>query len=355
MSSSVRSPEIAQASLEEPLLAEFIAALRTAPALAPGAFDLSEAQAEMLARLGLKRALTPPALGGDGLSLTAALAVIEAISAVDGHAGRIASYAPMAACQAAATGTSAPGLDDEHQAIALFPLAPLVKRDGRLLVSGRWEMACGFTSAAWLTVGVMGKGVAQTVTLPRNAVLLELATEPVSNLVSRKCFMVAHEVEIDPRFVVDAAVGAAGFLPLDLAYCAALAAVSLGAARGALDALNDLAAGKTSITGGPLLAERVYAQTAVGRSEIGLWSARIYLHEQVAAYCAAYAPAQAALRRAISVATDAAQTVAQTAFEIAGTTAIFLNNPIQRLMRDVNTANQLAERAERAGGWPHAA
>ena len=354
MSATAGAEEIAQASLDGPLLAKLVRTLRAAPVGPRANFDLPEPLGELLVRLGLKRALTPAVLGGGDLPLTAALGVIEAISVVDGHAGRIACYAPLAAHCAAATGASYPALLDEEHAFGLFPIAPAVMRDGHMFLSGRWEVLCGFTTAPWLTVGVASEagGQPQTVTLPGDAVSLEFASGPESELTLRRCYIVAQDVEVLPEHLnraesANAAAGEMACLPFDLVYAAAFAAVSLGAARGALDALNELAAGKMSITGGPLLGEKVYAQAAVGRSEIMLRSARTYFYEQVGAA----RPAGETLRRALAVAAEASATVAQTAFEIAGTTAIFLNSPIQRAMRDVMTANQLAERAYRPGGW----
>lgn len=354
MSAAAAAEEVPQVNFDGRHLAELVRTLRTQPVGPRANFDLPEPIGQMLIRLGLKRALTSAMLGGGNMPLTAGLSAIEAISAVDGHAGRIACYAPLAAQSDALTGATDPALLDEYYAFGLFPVAPVGKRKGRMFVTGRWELLCGFTTARWLTVGIKSDpcGQPQAVTLPRAEVSLEFTPGPPSNHALRRCYIVACDVEVLPEYIskagsAKASAGSMECLPLDLVYSAALAAVSLGAARGALDALIELAAGKMSITGGPLLGEKVYAQAAIGRSEVTLRSARSYFYEQVGVGI----PASDTLRRAIAVAVEASATVAQTAFEIAGTTAIFLNHPIQRAMRDVITANQLAERAYRPGGW----
>src|SRR5690606_8413860 len=104
------------------------------------------------------------------------------------------------------------------------------------------------------------------------------------------------------------------------------AVVGLGAARGALEEIRQLASRKKSITGAPQLGDRSYAQTGVAKAEVQLQAARAFLCEQVecaweklVAGQSVDIEAKALLRLAANHASRAAVDVTQACFAIAGT------------------------------------
>ena len=132
------------------------------------------------------------------------------------------------------------------------------------------------------------------------------------------------------------------------------AAVCLGIARGALDALIELAAVKALGKGKGRLRDNPIVQDQVGRAEATLRAARAYMYETIGeewesvrktGFCT---PKQHSLLRlaATQAATLSAQVV-DTAWNAAGTSAIFAGNPIERRFRDIHVATQnIAIRSE---------
>ena len=126
----------------------------------------------------------------------------------------------------------------------------------------------------------------------------------------------------------------------------AIAGVTLGIARGALDDLSALGA-KVPGAGGRSLAERPTVQADFGRAEGALRAARAQLF---AAIDAAWATAAAAsrlgdadrlgLRLAATHAATTAVEVTTAAYRLAGGSALYDSSPLQRRLRDVHAAAQ---------------
>jgi alkylation response protein AidB-like acyl-CoA dehydrogenase len=126
-----------------------------------------------------------------------------------------------------------------------------------------------------------------------------------------------------------------------------IAAVALGLARAAIDALVDLAGGKTPQGSSRSLAERPAAQADVSRAEALLRSSRAFYYEAIAA---AWERARAegriedAHRRDIRLATTHATRSCADAvdlmYHLAGGTSVFRSSPLQRVFRDVHVATQ---------------
>jgi alkylation response protein AidB-like acyl-CoA dehydrogenase len=126
-----------------------------------------------------------------------------------------------------------------------------------------------------------------------------------------------------------------------------IAAVALGLARAAIDALVDIAGGKTPPGSSRSLAERPAAQADVSRAEALLRSSRAFYYEAIAA---AWERARAegriedAHRRDIRLATTHATRSCADAvdlmYHLAGGTSVFRSSPLQRVFRDVHVATQ---------------
>lgn len=318
-----------------------------------------------LVAAGLYRATVPHRFGGDGRPLSASLWQIERISAVDPSVGWVASFAPQGAnyfgalaperlAEVYANGPDVVG------AGGLFPLQPAERVPDGLRISGRWKFGSGSLAADWISVGIIipdDKGAPpppRLIVLPAEKVKIIPNWETVGLSGTGSHDLVVDDVTMaeDWSFVrggtprSDDAI--CRFPAMALAACA-FAVVGLGAARGALDAAIDIAAGKMSITGGPRLADKAYAQYGVARAEATLGAARAFLYEQVDAVWATVAAGgevslhdRMRLRLAANHAARAGVEVAQVAFTTVGTTAIFLDNPIQQFLRDALVVNQHA-------------
>jgi alkylation response protein AidB-like acyl-CoA dehydrogenase len=127
----------------------------------------------------------------------------------------------------------------------------------------------------------------------------------------------------------------------------AIAAVSLGIARGALDDLIALAGGKVPTGGKRTLAERGTVQAEVARAEAAVRAASALLDEAIgAAWERAVAGAgvdveqRAALRLAATHATEVSTRATDTAYTLAGGSALYESSPLQRRVRDAHAATQ---------------
>lgn len=321
-----------------------------------------------LRAVGLYRAAVPRSLGGDERPLGPCLDMIERIAEADPSVGWVASFAPQGAGYFGALPLHrmreiyAAG-PDVVGAGGLFPLQPVKRVEGGLLVDGRWKFASGCMAADWLSVGISipedgDNPPPRLLVMPADRVEIVENWETVGLAGTGSHDLVVRDavVEEDWSFI------RGGTPNLDATICrfpsvalAALtfAAVGLGAARSSLNLINDVARGKLSITGAPRLADRAYVQTGIARATVQLDAARALLHERtdsawakLEAGDALSIEEKAGLRLAASNASRSSIRVAEKCFSLAGTTAIFLDNPLQRNLRDALVVNQHAFLAE---------
>jgi alkylation response protein AidB-like acyl-CoA dehydrogenase len=151
------------------------------------------------------------------------------------------------------------------------------------------------------------------------------------------------------RPVVDSA---AARFPNFALLASAVAAVGLGVARGALDELVAVAAGKRPQYSSRTLAESVYTQVEFARADAMLSAARAYLHSEMATtweIACAGGPIGLDDRVGIrSAAIHAARTgaeVADLAYTLAGGTAVYESSPLGRFARDAHVVTQHVQTA----------
>lgn len=314
---------------------------------------------------GIYRAVVPKSLGGDGASLAEVFQMIERISEADASVGWVASFAPQGANYFGALPAHrlkemyANG-PDVIGAGGLFPLQPVERVDGRLRINGCWRFGSGSTGADWISVGIVIPGDGEGPPPPRMVVLPADQVDIVENWeVVGLSGTGSHDLVVKNVMADEDWSFIRGGQPqMNEPIChfpaMALAALSfavvgLGTARASLDALCELAAGKMSITGAPRLGDRAYAQSGIAKAEVTYQAARAFLYDQVdAAWTCVSAgnpvdiQGRSMLRLAANHASRAAVEVTQSCFELAGTTAIFLDNPMQRFLRDALVINQHA-------------
>jgi len=294
--------------------------------------------------------------------------VLEPISAADGSAGwcvansccfsRVSGNLPEAAARAVFGDGPVTG------AGSLNPTGTAVAAPGGYRVSGRWAYGSGVRHAGWLaTACVVHEAAAPRLTAAgtpeiRFAVLPTAQAEIIDTwFVGGLRGSGSFDYRVDDVFVPEGFTmqpfatervqpGTLYALPLVTTFCVALAAVSLGIARAAIDALVELAAAKTPMGTPGLLRERAGAQAAVGQAEALLRSGRAFLLESVQAlWDDAEAghptlPARSLARLACCHAAAGAAKAVDLMFNAAGGSALFESGRIERCFRDVHAARQ---------------
>ncbi|MGH9272958.1 MAG: acyl-CoA dehydrogenase family protein [Ilumatobacteraceae bacterium] len=321
---------------------------------------------------GLFRFTIPCELGGENASIGQTIEVIEAISAIDASVGWNVMLGSEINAMAAGgmprdlaeevyvddprvvmCGGGGPGtrpskavaqpdgsyrvwahatfISGCHNATWCFMIAPIVEDDSVKLVDGapvvklwmlhrsEWEII-----DTWDVAGLRGSGSHDVVTdgglVPARFAAVDLVALPA--------------LYDNPVFRVP--------VPLRLAYNKA--AVAIGVARGALDAFVDLANTKTPLLSSTLLRDRPVAQLRMGEGEANLRAARAFLFEAMgrvdeelsAGRDAPSATATQVARLACTHAVNVSMHVVDAVHNAAGTTAMRMDSPLERRLRDAH-------------------
>lgn len=314
---------------------------------------------EKLKELGVYRAHTPSRFGGDSLSPSEFLKLIELISEVDGSTGWVASFGSSAIYLAALPEETLAELyangPDVAFAGGLFPVQPAEKVNGGWRVNGLWKFASGCMGADILGVGI---GTSED-GKPLTAVLSPEDVEIIDNWeVIGMRGTGSHDLKVTNAFVPDEWTFIRGGAPSieepiyqypSIAYAAqVLAVVNLGLARAAINEIKVMA-GANSITGAPKLAERAYLRISLAEVEASLRSARAFFYEATESAWESIlegngvSPDQTSeLRLAAAHAAREGANVVQSAYLLAGTRAIYNIHPLQRHLRDAMVVTQHA-------------
>jgi indole-3-acetate monooxygenase len=305
--------------------------------------------------LGLFRASAPAMFGGEPMPPADFLEKIEAISAVDGSCGWVASFGSSLTYLAALPVDTQAEIykngPDVAFAAGLWPLHPAAETaSGRLLIGGRWKFASGSRTADILGVGIPGdaesRGKPRTVMLwpDQVEVVEEWNTIGMRGTGSFDLLVENVEVSKDWTFVrggrptIDEPLYQ---YPL-IAYAAqVLAVVNLGIARAALDHAEAVGSGSTGVTGAPRLADRAYFRNEIARAEAELRSARAFFYDvtreawdTILAGDPVSDPQNALLRLAATHAVKVGDEVVRAVYQLSGTGAIDDSHPVQVLLRD---------------------
>lgn len=355
------------------------AAVGAAEQLAELAAELA-AEAEQARRLtprlvdditgaGLFRLCVPASVGGLEATAEELVRVVEALARGDGAAGwcvaiaatsgLIAGYLPNAGAREIYGSASA------VSGGVFAPKGRASPVDGGFRVSGRWPFASGCEHCDWLMGGsiVLDGGAPRT--LPNGMPDVRLMLAPAGEVRIHDTWHVtglrgtgSHDIEFDDLLVpAEHSVsvfseqprerGPLYAFPLFGLLALAIAGVALGIARGALDDLGGLAAGKTPTGSRRALGERATVQAETAQAEAALRAARALLYEAIdQAWSAAVANGQvsvqdrASLRLAATHATSASAAVVATAYRLGGGSAIYDSSPLQRRFRDAHVATQ---------------
>jgi indole-3-acetate monooxygenase len=325
---------------------------------------------EALREADVLRMSTPRSVGGAEIDEVAAVEVIEELARQDGSVGwnamvfsntaMIASY-----LTAAGLGEVYRGGPSTVIAGALLPKGTAHPVPGGFRLSGRWTLASGCHQADWMVgcsaVTVNGKPRLH----PDGRPDIRTFFVPVG-----KCELIdtwhtaglrgtgSHDWQVTDVFVPETqsfpifleGTNEAGglFLKDFTAYAVArVAAVALGIARDAIDALIALAKKKTPTVATSTLATQHTTHERLGRAEALLRAGRAFLYETVRAL--PHSPTWSAslgddLRAAIRLAgAHAARSAAEAVdhmFNLAGTSGIYTSSRLERCFRDVHVVTQ---------------
>jgi indole-3-acetate monooxygenase len=218
-----------------------------------------------------------------------------------------------------------------HNATWCFMVAPVFENDSVKIVNGapvvklwmlhrdQWEI-----EDTWNVSGLRGSG-SHTVTTEGGVVPARFAGVDLVSLPA--CYD-------NPVFRIP--------VPLRLAYNKA--AVAIGVARGSLDAFVELANTKTPMLSSVLLRDRPVAQFRMGEGEAIVRSARAFLYEAMgqvelelhAGRDAPSAMATQLARLACTHAANASMQVVDSIHNAGGTTAMRMDSPLERKLRDAH-------------------
>jgi alkylation response protein AidB-like acyl-CoA dehydrogenase len=318
---------------------------------------------------GLFGMASPRSLGGSERDPVAIATAIEELSYSDGSAGwtvlignSIAFFSWLDPCVARAM------LGDTSDAVSTSMFAPMgrARRDGDdLVIEGRWPFNSGCMHADWYQVGVMvvdddgpklrpdGRPDARFAYLRReHAEIIDTwhsmgLRGTGSHDVEVRRLRVPVEHTAAPMLDPAASHGALcrlGFFPL---LGVLMSGFPLGVARRALDELAELAPVKRRGSSPDHVADDPHVQFEVGRAEAALLSARGFVHDVLGdlwdTVCLGAVPTAEQGRRlglAVQHAMQAAITAVDTAFGLAGASAVYSGQPLERCFRDLHTANQ---------------
>jgi alkylation response protein AidB-like acyl-CoA dehydrogenase len=310
---------------------------------------------ELMKNAGVYRAMVAKRFGGDEVSPTTFLRLIETISQADGSAGWVASFGFSAVYLSALPLATLEEMyangPDVVFAGGIYPPQKAIPVAGGLEVSGRWAWGSGCLGADIIGVGIKAEGgasgglpliavmPADKVTIARNWDVIGMQGTGSHDMVVDKIVVPENWTFVrGGRSSLDTSLYQ--YPSMSLA-AQVLAVVGLGIARAALDVLIELAGGRTSITGGPILADRPYVQTGIAKAEAQLRSARAFFYEITEEAFATLTTgdelsieSRAMLRLASTNAAHASAEVTQAVYRLAGTTGVTTNHPIARCMQD---------------------
>ena len=313
---------------------------------------------------GLFRAGAPTSLGAVQAPPAVTLRCAETVARGDASAGWCVSIAATSSLLAAyLPSDGAQEIFGDADAVAAGVWAPrgLARPiDGGLRVSGRWAFCSGIKHSDYLFAGCVletsaprdsGPPVLRVVAIP-TAELEILDTWHTSGLRGTG----SHDAVADDVFVpmrrtlslldepptVDAPLYR---FPIFGFFALSIAAAALGNARGAIDDLVQLAAGKVGLGSSRTLAERPATQAAVAEAEASLRASRAFYYEAIDdAWRAAHLPEpvpvelRAPVRLAATHAVRTAAEIARSMYDLGGGSAIYEDSPLQRRFRDAHTA-----------------
>lgn len=321
--------------------------------------------ADLLAELrdaGAFGILRPPSHGGAGADLVAAGRVFETLARADASVAWTVMIGAGTWCDLVELSRSdfdaVLSSPDSIGAGAFSPSGSLTKVAGGYRVEGRWGFVSGCEHADWLYANGI-EGVVDGVPQMRMAVFTpdQVTIEDTWN-VSGLRGTGSHHIRVD-GVVVPASrtmVPMAGNpcidtpivrIPPPSVFSTFIAALAVGVARGALDDVVDLAAGKVPLLDHAPLATNARFQYSLAVADTDVRAARALLDE-TAGWMWATAIAgdeltidqRGAIRAAAAWATTRCASAVDVAYEAGGSSSLYADCALQRRWRDIHALTQ---------------
>jgi alkylation response protein AidB-like acyl-CoA dehydrogenase len=352
---------------------------------------LPQALVDELANAGVYKMLAPKSFGGGEVDPETFCLVLEELSQADGSTGWTSLLPAMSSAAAAFLSEDVAWeiFGQEPNACVACSVAPApnpsqrppdraIAVDGGYCVTGRWSFASSCMQATWIggqcsvydgeatridcngqpesrifyfpvsqcqiidtwnTTGLRGTGsndFAVTDRFVAHPYTLPLTNELKTRHPGPLYMFTAGPISSTGRIAPWTATGSIG-----------VAAVCLGIARAALDALIELAGVKTPRGASGRLVSNPVFQDQIGKAEATLGTARAYMYEttrqlwqRVLATGCCHTNHHTLLRLAGTHAAMLAAQVVDMIWTAAGASAIFVDSPIERRFRDIHTATQ---------------
>lgn len=323
---------------------------------------------EGLIETGLCRLVVPASLGGYEVGPIPFVQTLEELASAEASVAWIAwnNALPCFSTRHLAEVPRTELFSDPRRLFAnsTRPSGKAVVTDGGFRVSGQWSLVSGCELADWIPVmGVImednaprmvAPGVPETrmAYIPKGSYRI-LDTWYVGGLRGTG----SHDVVVDDVFVPaektysfldpDQLDRPISRLPFGATMSAGCAAICLGLAQTALNTLLDLASSKRQVDPTPGLRERPAVRALVATATTEIEAARLLLHtalEEVWASCEQGIPVtpeqRARVWRSALHAARRSKSVVTALYEAAGTSALYVECPIERVHRDIHAVTQ---------------
>jgi indole-3-acetate monooxygenase len=320
---------------------------------------------KVLTDLAMFHIYVPKRHGGLELDVVDGLLAIEELSSIDPASGwcvlkgagsnQMSATWPDELAAEVLTGT------DVVVAGSLNPRGTAVAVDGGYRLNGHWDWGTATSFAKWVLAGarvVEADGMTPvagptggpkqlTFLVPKEHVTIIDTWDTYGMRGTASNDFTVENVVLPARYAL--AGGPAAVLPEGDLYrvpgfmwmAVPHAAVSIGIARGCLEATIDLATKKTPLMSSTLLKEKPAARDAVGRAAAMVRAARAYLFETVTETWAAEQVTPELVTHmhlAATHAVHAAVEVVNLCSAVAGGSSVYARSPIQRFFRDAHVA-----------------
>lgn len=321
---------------------------------------------------GIYQMYLPRSAGGPETPPLTAFRVVEELSKADGSVGWCAMIATALSMNVARlpanVGRELAGSPADYRgAGSARPGGRIWAVPGGFRVTGRWNFASGIQNARWLycTCVMMagdtpkrnaaGTPLLRAVWVPRESVTI-VDTWSVMGMRGTG----SQDYTVDDVVVPEARSCLSDDPPTETGplyhprtwyvhLWTPSAANALGIARGAIDALAEIAATEASTMSANLLRDRPMVQTRIAEADAIVNAARAYVFDAVGGLwrtlCAGETPSDQAIaqgRLALVHAMHESVRAVDKVFHAAGTNAIYTRLPLERAFRDVHVAVQHA-------------
>jgi alkylation response protein AidB-like acyl-CoA dehydrogenase len=330
---------------------------------------LTEPVVSALTGSGLYRALLPRSIGGHEAPLEIFMQMQEEVAKADASTAWCLSQCSVCGMIAAYLDpdTAREIFDAPPGILAWGSIAHEVRAEpGGYRASARWDFASGVRQANWLGAHVRiveadgtprrkpdGSPEVRTILFPVTSATLYDVWDVIGLKGTGTDSYSVDNLFIPERFTALrddlSAVREPGPLyriTTQMVFAMGFAAVSVGLARAMLDAITELARGKTS-PGLSAMRTNHAIQGGIGRMEANLRAARAYLYgtaQQVWAHLSdggiVTEQDRVAMRLASTWTIQQAASVIDTAYHMAGATAVFRANKFERRFRDMHAIAQ---------------